>query len=103
MLVSTFRALRDELPANTMTISVIVIATLVVDFAGSYLAEASRDRARERAEAVAEAEAAELNAMPGRHPVPPMPGEAFEYTPRARQTVPSAVAADDETQEAPSA
>ena len=103
VLVSTFRALRDELPANTMTISVIVIATLVVVFAGSYLVEARRDRARERAEAVAEAEAAELNAMPGRHPVPPMPGEAFEYTPRARQTVPSAVAADDETQEAPSA
>jgi hypothetical protein len=39
-----------------------------------------------------------------------MPGETFEYTPRARQTVPSAVAVDDaalhepgDAQEAPRA
>jgi hypothetical protein len=78
-----------------MTISVIVIATLIVVFVGSYLIERVRDRGRAEAEVQAEAEAAELASQPGRHPVPPMPGETFEYTPRARQTVPSAVAADD--------
>ena len=80
----------------------IVIATLIVVFVGSYLFENRRDRGRAEAEASAEAEEAELRSQPGRHPVPPMPGEAFEYTPRARQTVPSAVAADD-AQEAPHA
>jgi NADH-quinone oxidoreductase subunit H len=95
VLVSTFRALRDELPTNTMTIAVIVIVTLVVVFLGSYLIENRREKGRARTEAQAEAEAAELASQPGRHPVPPMPGETFEFTPRARQTVPSAVAADD--------
>jgi NADH-quinone oxidoreductase subunit H len=113
VLVATFRALRDELPDNAMAISVIVIATLLVVFVGSYLIENVRERGRAGVEAQAEAEAAELASQPGRHPVPPMPGETFEFTPRARQTVPSAVAAEDisgtllhhpgDAQEAPSA
>ena len=96
-----------------MTVSVIVIATLLVVFLGSYLIENRREKGRARIEAEAEAEAEELASQPGRHPVPPMPGETFEFTPRARQTVPSAVAADDmssallhdpgDAQEAPSA
>ncbi len=100
VLVSTFRALGDDIPNNTMTIAVIAITTLVVVFAGSFLIEGSRERRRARVEDQAAAEAAELASQPGRHPVPPMPGETFEYTPRARQTVPSAVAVAD-SQEAP--
>ncbi len=102
IVVASFRALRDELPANALTISAIVIATLIVVFAGSFLIESRRDRSRADTQAQAEAEEAELSSQPGRHPVPPMPGESFEYTPRARQTVPSAIAADD-AQEAPDA
>ncbi len=102
IVVASFRALRDELPANALTISAIVIATLIVVFAGSFLIESRRDRSRAATQAQAEAEEAELSSQPGRHPVPPMPGESFEYTPRARQTVPSAIAADD-AQEAPDA
>ena len=102
IVVASFRALRDELPANALTISAIVIGTLIVVFAASFLVENRRDRSRADEQAQAEAEEAELNSQPGRHPVPPMPGEPFEYTPRARQTVPSAVAADD-AQEAPHA
>ena len=102
IVVAAFRALRDELPTNALTISAIVIGTLIVVFAASFLIENRRDRSRADEQAQAEAEEAELNSQPGRHPVPPMPGEPFEYTPRARQTVPSAVAADD-AQEAPDA
>ncbi|MDH3958528.1 MAG: NADH-quinone oxidoreductase subunit H, partial [Actinomycetota bacterium] len=102
IVVASFRALRDELPANALTISAIVIGTLIIVFAASFLVENRRDRSRADEQAQAEAEEAELNSQPGRHPVPPMPGEPFEYTPRARQTVPSAVAADD-AQEAPDA
>lgn len=102
IVVAAFRALRDELPTNALTISAIVIGTLIVVFAASFLIENRRDRSRADEQVQAEAEEAELNSQPGRHPVPPMPGEPFEYTPRARQTVPSAVAADD-AQEAPDA
>ena len=102
IVVASFRALRDELPSNALTISAIVIGTLIIVFAASFLVENRRDRSRADEQAQAEAEEAELNSQPGRHPVPPMPGEPFEYTPRARQTVPSAVAADD-AQEAPDA
>jgi len=102
IVVASFRALRDELPANALTISAIVIGTLIIVFAASFLVENRRDRSRADEQAQAEAEEAELNSQPGRHPVPPMPGEPFEYTPRARQTVPSAIAADD-AQEAPDA
>ena len=41
-----FRALRDELPSNAMTVSVIVIATLLVVFVGSYLIENRREKGR---------------------------------------------------------
>jgi NADH-quinone oxidoreductase subunit H len=108
VLVSTFRALREDIPQDTMTITVIAITTLIVVFAASYLIESAREGRRSRLEAVADAEAAELASQPGRHPVPPMPGETFDYTPRARQTVASAVAAQDvaapaDAQEDPSA
>ena len=68
-----------------------------------------RVRAEKESE-LTEAEAAEFASQPGILPVPPMPGETFEFTPRARQTVPSAVAVDDalrnepgDAQEAPRA
>jgi len=46
VLVSSFRALRDELPSNAMTVSVIVIVTLLVVFLGSYLIENRREKGR---------------------------------------------------------
>ncbi|MGB7981623.1 MAG: NADH-quinone oxidoreductase subunit NuoH [Candidatus Nanopelagicales bacterium] len=110
VLVSTFRALRNDLPDNTLVVGALLLGTLLVVFAGSYLIEARRDRARADRTDLAEAEEAEFRAQPGMHPVPPMPGEQFEFTPRARQTVPSAVAIDgtadgpaDDTEEAPRA
>ncbi len=110
VLVSTFRALRDDLPSNTLAVGAVLMGTLLVVFAGSYLIEARREKARELVTELAEAEEAEFRSQPGMHPVPPMPGERFEYTPRARQTVPSALATDeapdvatDDTEEAPRA
>ncbi len=107
VLVSTFRALSNDLPSNSLVVGALLLGTLLVMFAGSYLIEARRERAREEIAEEAEAEEAEFRARPGVHPVPPMPGEHFEFTPRARQTVPSAVAEDpaaaDDTEEAPRA
>jgi NADH-quinone oxidoreductase subunit H len=95
VLVATFRGLRNELDSNVTTLTGIALAAVVVVFLGSYLIEGARERRREREEALLAAEEAEFARTPGSHPVPPMPGERFEFTPRVRQTVPSAVAADD--------
>jgi NADH-quinone oxidoreductase subunit H len=100
ILVSIFRGLREQLPDNTLAITVAAIAVLVVVFAASYLIEARRARRGEGDQLVADSP--ESEAETGRHPVPPLPGETFDYTPRAQQIVPSAVATD-EPQEAPRA
>ncbi len=98
VLVATFRGFRDELPDNIVAIVAVAVAVVLLVFAGSYVVEARRERAAGAAPAGPQPRAADLE----RHPVPPMPGEDFSFTPRARQTVPSSVA-DDDAQEAPRA
>ena len=102
MMVATFRGLRNHITDDVRTLSFVAVGAVVVVFVVSYLIEGARERALARAEAAEQAAADGVAATPGRHPVPPMPGETFEYTPRARRTVASAVAADD-SQEAPRA
>jgi NADH-quinone oxidoreductase subunit H len=96
ILVAGFRVLRNEVEADAVTLTVIAVVAVVVVFAISWLAELARERRRAREEALLQAEEAQWAETRQTHPVPPMPGERFEYTPRARQTVPSALAGDDE-------
>jgi NADH-quinone oxidoreductase subunit H len=96
VLVATFRALRNEGSADATTLTVIAISAVVVIFVASWLIEVARNRRVAREEALAAAEEAAWRSDLQTHPVPPMPGEPFEFTPRARRTVPSAVAGDDE-------
>jgi NADH-quinone oxidoreductase subunit H len=96
VLVATFRALRNEVSVDLTTLSILAVVAVVVVFGLSWVAEVLRERRRAREEALVLAEEAAWRADHQTHPVPPMPGEPFEYTPRARQTVPSAVAGDDE-------
>ena len=104
VLVSTFRALRNEVEIDAMPLTVIAIGTVLVVFGISYQIERSRERKLARIEAALASEEREWTREGVTHPVPPMPGERFEYTPRARQTVPSAVAAGDaDSEEAPRA
>lgn len=95
VLVTTFRGLRNELGAAPRTLAAIAIGVALVVFAASFVIEQVRERARLVAEAGARAHAQDRETGTA-HPVPPLPGERFEYLPRARQTVPSAVAGDDE-------
>ncbi len=93
VVVATFRAMRNtgEADVQTLTFGALVAVLLVVG--ASWIHEVATNRRADR-EDEAMAEATERVAeLPGAHPVPPMPDEVFEYTPRARQTVPSAVAA----------
>jgi NADH-quinone oxidoreductase subunit H len=105
ILVAAFRVMRNEVEVDLTTLTGLAIGAVVVVFIVSYVLEGARERSRERAEAEVVAEEREW--ADRAHPVPPMPGETFEFTPRARQTVPSAVAATDDraddAQEAPRA
>jgi NADH-quinone oxidoreductase subunit H len=105
ILVATFRVVRNEADVDVTTLTGLAVGAVVVVFLVSYLLEGARERRREREEAQVLAEEREW--ADRAHPVPPMPGETFEFTPRARQTVPSAVASAedraDDAQEAPRA
>ncbi|MGB8021023.1 MAG: NADH-quinone oxidoreductase subunit NuoH [Candidatus Nanopelagicales bacterium] len=95
VLVATFRGLRNQMGATPGALAAIALGAALVVFAASFVVERTRERARASAEVVAVAEVVE-QASTSTHPVPPLPGERFEYLPRARQTVPSAVSGDDE-------
>jgi NADH-quinone oxidoreductase subunit H len=97
VLVATFRALRNNLDGDITTLTAVALGAVVVVFAASYLIEGARERRRQREAELLAAEQQEFAAAAETHPVPPMPGEPFEYTPRVRQTVPSAVAAGEDT------
>lgn len=93
VLVSTFRALRNHLGSDVRQLSLIAAGAVVVLFLGSVLADMVRERIRGKAEPVEppspRVDSAALSV--GGHPVPPMPGQEFVFTPRARQTVTSSV------------
>lgn len=101
VMVATFRALRTSWDLDVRSLTVAAVAAVVLILAASWIYEAARDRRLAREEAAVAEQGRRLAVQQDRHPVPPMPGERFEYTPRARQTVPSAVATDAE--EAPRA
>ena len=101
---STFRGLRDELGAATSTLTVAGGAWAPWCWS-SWLVRARGRPDRRRAEARGRGELAEasrsgpLDAFAGGTRCRRMPGQTFEYTPRARRTVPSAVAAAPSSQE----
>jgi NADH-quinone oxidoreductase subunit H len=102
ILVASFRVLRTSLDTTITTLTVIAVSAVVIVFALSYLLEGMRARRRRAEDERLAAQEQGLAGAAQTHPVPPMPGERFEFTPRARQTVPSAVA-DDDAEEAPRA
>jgi NADH-quinone oxidoreductase subunit H len=102
VLVATFRAMRNSWDADVRSLTVAALVAVALVLAASWVYESARSRRLAREEETLAVAAQRVSEQPGGHPVPPMPGERFEYTPRARQTVPSAVAAAD-TQETPDA
>ncbi len=102
--VSVFRTLRVELGGDMTAVSLVAVGAILGAFILSYAVEAARTRRRRADEAaeLARMEQSQHDAMAGGHPVPPMPGQSFEYTPRARRVVSSEVAVE-EPEEVPSA
>ena len=103
VLVAVFRAMRNTGGADARSLAIAALFAVVLVIAAAWLFENARDRRVRETEDRLYETAEKVAAKPGYHPTPPMPGERFEYTPRARQTVASAVATDSESQEDPNA
>jgi NADH-quinone oxidoreductase subunit H len=103
VLVSTFRAMRNSGGADVQVLVMAALFAVILVIAAAWLFEIARDRRLRATEDQLFETAERVAAKPGYHPTPPMPGERLEYTPRARQTVASAVATDSESQEDPNA
>lgn len=94
VLVSSFRALRNYLGSDVRQVSLVAAGAVIGLFLLSVVVDTLRQRAGAKAAPVEppppQVDAEALSR--GGHPVPPMPGQEFVFTPRARQTVVSAVA-----------
>lgn len=87
VLVGGVRAVQAEYRVGSATMIAVGVSILLLVVAGQWLRD-RRSAAAKRAESDrAEHEAAVFDAHAGGHPVPPMPGQEFTYTRRARRTV----------------
>ena len=83
LVVATARIFRDEISVTNQQLLIggaIVIAAILVI---SWLLQIRADKKQDRREAEQAIKAAEpFDPMAGGHPVPPLPGQRFEFTPR---------------------
>lgn len=83
LVVATARLFRDDLSVTNQQLLIggaILIAVLLV---GSWLLQIRADKKQARIDAAAQARiTTPFEPMAGGHPVPPLPGQTFEYTPR---------------------
>ena len=97
VLVSGARVLQLESDASNLVLLAIGVAVLIVAIAVQAIST-RRSAAKSAAEAEARAAAEEqFNPYQGGYPVPPMPGQTFDYTPRVRQTLSGSTVAPDPT------
>ncbi len=95
VLVSGARAIQSEYEVSTAALLAIGAGVLVVAVLVQLILE-RRKAARALAEEATAAERAEhFDPYAGGYPVPPMPGQEFAYTPRARRTVTGSTVATD--------
>ncbi|MGV1003204.1 MAG: NADH-quinone oxidoreductase subunit NuoH [Candidatus Nanopelagicales bacterium] len=104
VLVSSFRALRNSMGDDLRHITIIAVSVVIAMILLSFVYDimsARRHRDEEFEPASPQVDVEDL--ILGGHPVPPLPGQEFVYTPRARQAIPAALAtsnADPSEQEA---
>ena len=99
-IVATARVFRNDLSFTNQQLLFAGAAAIAVLLIGSWLLQIRSDRKQESLEDEFEAESrAPFDPMVGGHPVPPMPGQVFPYTPRrvlAAQSVAGGVSPPDE-------
>jgi NADH-quinone oxidoreductase subunit H len=100
LIVATARVLRNEYTLDTTQLLVLAAVAIVVVIAITGAVQA-RTAARDRAARAAEEEAAKapFDAFAGGFPVPPLPGQTFEYT--SRRSVGAAAVRTDSSSEEP--
>ncbi len=89
VLVGGAKTLQEEYRAGTATVLFVGIGVLLVVILGQIFWDRRRADAAQLEHDLAEEELASepFDAFAGGYPVPPMPGQTFEFTPRARRTV----------------
>ena len=85
MVVSVARLARLDANFTTPQIMVAGIALVIVLLVLAWIVQARQDRKAKRAEAEQAARLANYDPQAGGFPVPPLPGQRFEYTPRRQQ------------------
>jgi NADH-quinone oxidoreductase subunit H len=83
IVVGAARVLRDQVALTNTELLIAGVVLILLLLVGAWVLQGRSDRrAQQRdAERVARAER-QLDLSAGGHPVPPMPGQTFEYTPR---------------------
>lgn len=83
IIVAAARVFRNDLSLTNTELLIVGGVVIVVLLAGSWLIQVRAEKKQERLAALAASRAQDrLVANAGGHPVPPMPGQVFEYTPR---------------------
>jgi NADH-quinone oxidoreductase subunit H len=99
-IVATARVFRNDFSFTNQQLLLAGAAAIAVLLIGSWLLQIRSDRKQESLDDEFEAESrAPFDPMVGGHPVPPMPGQVFPYTPRrvlAAQSVAGVVSPSDE-------
>ena len=82
-IVGAARVFRDDVSVTNEQLLIVGAIIIVILLVGSWLLQLRANKKQERIDAEFEARAAEpFDPMAGGHPVPPLPGQRFEYTPR---------------------
>lgn len=101
VIVAIAKMFRDDVNVTNTQLLLGGGAVIVILLAGSWLLQARSDKKQEAAANTLQAQADKpFDAHAGGHPVPPLPGQRFEYTPR-RVMAASTVAATPELDTAP--
>ena len=83
IIVAAARVFRDDLNLTNTELLIVGGVVIVILLAGSWMLQMRAEKKQEKLDAEVAARAqTRLDVQPGRHPVPPMPGQVFEYTPR---------------------
>jgi NADH-quinone oxidoreductase subunit H len=83
IIVAAARVFRNDLDLTNTELLIVGGVVIVVLLAGSWVLQMRSEKKQEKLDAEVAARAStRLDARAGGHPVPPMPGQVFEYTPR---------------------
>jgi len=83
IIVAAVRILRDQVALTNTELLIAGVVLILILLAGAWVLQGRAERREQQRDADRAARAErQLDLVPGAHPVPPMPSQTFEYTPR---------------------